>query len=272
MKTLRVAVWLILLLTLRLAGQGLGQIFPPFNDEHWNGHFGAIKLPPKSTALWRTIGSGFVFGSKKDVVTCAHVALGAFSRGETNLFYSAQGLVPPVRELKLKYVLPRYDLAVLQPSPAIPGEPMVIGDFKRMRPGDKLFYFGFDTRFSTPQLPAGRMNEAIVAATGSAMNEGVVIDFLEFEGAGIPGYSGGPVFNAKAELVAVMREAWTKKGVSGGPEILINRAFSLEILQVLDGQVFQRVLPQVVTNQAGSSLLDVLDIPNSPAVRAVTNR
>ena len=139
---------------------------------------------------------------------------------------------------------------------------MVIGDFRKMRPGDKIYYYGFDTRLSTPGLPAAKMNQGIVQATGSTLNDGATIDFLEFEGFGIPGYSGGPVFNEKAELVAVMREAWTKKGISGGPETLINRAFSLDVLRVLDGQVFTGVAPQSVgTNNPGMSLLDLLEIP-----------
>jgi S1-C subfamily serine protease len=213
--------------------------------------------------LWSTIGSGFVFGPHKDVVTCAHVVEGAYAIGETNLFFSAQGFSSP-KALKLKYILPRYDLAVFAPDSQIPGVPMVIGDFKKMRLGDKIYYYGFDTRLSTPGLPAATMNVATIAATGSALNEGTTIDFLEFEGVGIPGYSGGPVFNEKAELVAVMHEAWTKKGVKGGDEKLINRAFSLDVLRVLDGQVFSNLVPQTdSTNKSGMSLLDVLDVPKA---------
>jgi hypothetical protein len=193
--------------------------------------------------------------------------LAAYAHGETNLFFSAQGFSEP-RELRLKYVLPRYDLAVFTVTPAIAGEPMVIGDFKKMRPGDRIYYYGFDTRCSTPGLPAAKMNEGVVTATGSALNEGATIDFLEFEGFGIPGYSGGPVFNEKAELVAVMREAWTKKGISGGPETLMNRAFSLDVLRVLDGQVFTGVVPGLMsTNKSGMSLLDVLEIPKPVGVK-----
>ena len=118
---------------------GEDQIYPPFKNEHWNEHLGAVKLPPRSTPVWSTIASGFVFGPSKDVVTCAHVFLGASAHGETNFFFSAQGFSAP-RQLKLKYFLPRYDLAVFKISPAVKGEPMVIGDFRKMRPGDKIYY------------------------------------------------------------------------------------------------------------------------------------
>src|SRR5580704_10384969 len=187
-------------------GEEEKQICPPLKNVHWNGHIGVIKLAPVSvTNMWRTIGSGFVFGPNKDVVTCAHVFAGALSQGETNLFFSAQSFAMP-RILKFKYFLPRYDLAVFSLSETVEGEPMVVGDFKKMRPGDKIYYYGFDSRFGTPQVPTAMMNVGIISATGSALNEGTTIDFLEFEGVGIPGYSGGPVFNERGELVAIMRE------------------------------------------------------------------
>ena len=57
-----------------------------------------------------------------------------------------------------------------------------------------------------------------------------VVEFLEFEGVGRPGYSGGPVFDTSGNVIAIVGKAWTKQGVKGGPERLINRAFSLDIL------------------------------------------
>jgi S1-C subfamily serine protease len=243
-------------------GEEEKQICPPLQNVHWNNHIGVIKLAPNKTGMWRTIGSGFVFGPNKDVVTCAHVFIDALSLGETNLFYSAQSFKMP-RALKFKYFLPRFDLAVFTMSPTVEGEPMVVGDFKKMRPGDKIYYYGLDTRYGSKDIPAARMNEGSISAIGSALNEGVTIDFLEFEGVGIPGYSGGPVFNKNGELVAVMREAWTKKGIKGGGEILINRAFSLEILSVLDSQVFGGTIVPMPPPPSKSrmNLLDILEIP-----------
>jgi len=98
------------------------------------------------------------------------------------------------------------------------------------------------------------------------MNEGRVIDFLEFEGQGRPGYSGGAVLNSRGEIVAVMREAWTKQGVKGGPPILINRAFSLELL-TLEGEIYGS------DNSTGSSLTDATlrDLINLSGPVSTTN-
>jgi S1-C subfamily serine protease len=229
---------------------------------HWNNHIGVIKLGPNETGMWRPIGSGFVFGPNRDVVTCAHVFVDALYHGETNLFFSAQSFKMP-RALKFKYFLPRFDLVVFTMSPTVEGEPMVVGDFKKMRPGDKIYYYGLDARYGSEGNPAAKMNQGSISAIGSALNDGVIVDFLEFEGVGIPGYSGGPVFNEKGELVALMREAWTKKGIKGGEEIPINRAFSLEILSVLDSQVFGGMIMSTPPppSKSGMSLLDILEIP-----------
>lgn len=35
-----------------------------------------------------------------------------------------------------------------------------------------------------------------------------------------------------------MREAWKKQGVKGGDAVLMNRAFSIEILSILDSEVY----------------------------------
>jgi hypothetical protein len=97
------------------------------------------------------------------------------------------------------------------------------GDIRRVRPSDQIVYIGWDSRSNSFSISA-----ATVSAIGTAFNEGGTVEFLEFEGHGVPGYSGGPVFNTKGEVIALLPEAWTKRGIKGGPDILVNRAFSIE--------------------------------------------
>ena len=191
----------------------------------------------------QNIGTGFVFGRNRDVITCAHVAA-----ERTNLVYDSIDPTNKEVRLSLKYILPRFDLAVLtmnEGSP-FPLKPVELGDIKRIRPGDTVMYVGWK---QGTQLLA--VNTAVVTATGSVVNDGAIVEFLEFEGEGRPGYSGGPVFSTKGEVIAIMREAWTKRGVKGGPEILVNRAFSVGILSTLEEEVFTRVM---VSTNAPSNL------------------
>jgi S1-C subfamily serine protease len=241
-------------------------IQPPFSSFE-----GVIKITPFGpTNGWITIGTGFVCGSQNDVVTCGHVAVDAArATHSSDLYYVAQGI--QVERLRLKFLLPRFDLAVYSPDPPIIGKPLTIGDFKRVRPSDHIYYYGFDTRLSTAQMPAGDMRDATISAVGSAVNDGGIVDFIEFEGQGIPGYSGGPVFNEQGELSAIMREAWNKTGIKGGNPVLVNRAFSIDILRMqyeplitqLPGTSSNAVIP---TNDFDSTLLDSLGIPVSKGV------
>ena len=212
---------------------------------------GSIFIPPHITA-----GSAFAFGPHKEIVTCAHVLVAALSLPQgTNIFYASE---LSVKRLHLKYALPKFDLAVLSPDSEILGEPFAIGDFNKMRPGDQIVYIGYDQKASVSNQDISIIHAATVTATGAAMNDGRIINFIEFQGEGLPGYSGGPVFNYKGELVAVIREAWTKKGVKGGPEVLINRAFSLDILQTLDGEVFSENPKNAADTNKVTTLIDVI--------------
>jgi hypothetical protein len=66
---------------------------------------------------------------------------------------------------------------------------------------------------------------------------GMITDFLEFEGVGVPGFSGGPVFDINGKVVALMREAWARRGLQpGAPDVLVNRAFSTDTIKKLDDQ------------------------------------
>lgn len=63
------------------------------------------------------------------------------------------------------------------------------------------------------------------------------IDFFEFNGVGLPGYSGGPVIAMDGKIVGVMREAWARQGVKGGIALLMNRAFSVEPVTIIETRV-----------------------------------
>ena len=94
-------------------------------------------------------------------------------------------------------------------------------------------------------------------AIGVALYEGVSVDFIEFEGEGIPGYSGGPILNNKGEVVALMREAWNKRGVkAGAAEVLVNRGFSIEPA-MLSKEIYYPTTPQANTNTLSTNTISI---------------
>jgi S1-C subfamily serine protease len=196
------------------------------------------------------LGTGFITARNSDVVSCAHVVA-----GRTNLVYDSADETNSVRRLSLKYILPRFDLAVLRVEQTVPTKSMPLGDIRRIRPGDRIIYLGY--KQGTHGIQA---NTAIVSATGAVLNDGAIVDFLEFQGEGLPGYSGGPVFDMSGGVVAVMREAWTKQGVKGGPQELINRAFSVGVLSTLEGEVFSGVVTPSKPGPGNLSLIEASEL------------
>jgi hypothetical protein len=142
----------------------------PLTSEHWNGFFGTIQPSPNEGTEAPPFGSAFVFGPNKQIITCAHVVIDGWSHGYTNLTYGAQGIGK--RELHLIIVLPRVDLAIFSCTNEIPGKPLDFGDFRRIRPGDVVYYAGFDVRESTSNLFTCKMSPAQVTAIGSQLSEG----------------------------------------------------------------------------------------------------
>jgi S1-C subfamily serine protease len=148
------------------------------------------------------IGSGFVLGPQKDVVTCWHIWEGARTQlRDTNLlFVSGQG----VSNLKLKYTLPTYDLAVFSATPEISGTPFHAGDFSRLNEGDTILYMGYDKKQSSVDETSMEIAYAWAIKKVPMTNAGVKVDTLFFAGDTGLGWSGGPVFNTNLEVVAVI--------------------------------------------------------------------
>ena len=193
-------------------------------------------------------GSAFFAGSQKHIFTCAHVA----TKGE--FVYRGVSLSKDM-DLKSVYFLPKYDLSVFALAEPIDGEPLKFGDIKKIRPGDIVIYVGWDKNLSKMKI-----NKATVSSLGSSINNGVIIDFLEFQGKGMPGYSGGPVFDRDGNVIAIMREAWKKQGVKGGKVALMNRAFSTEILSILDDEVYSIKGSNKEVSADSDALKDLIDI------------
>jgi len=175
-----------------------------------------------------TIGTGFVLGSGCAIITCAHVV----SSNDEYLYEPArtgtlQQGTRKAYQVKLKHIFPKYDLAVLLADADVTKKPLNLGNFQEIRPGDLVIYCGWVKGTKTLQV-----NQARVLASGDALNDtaNAVVEFLEFKGVGKPGYSGGPVFDSDGNVIAIVREAWTKRGIKGGSKSLINRAFSIDIL------------------------------------------
>ena len=199
-----------------------------------------FKSPNDSTS----IGSAFVAGRSKAIYTCSHVAI------SDTLWFSYIGR-DILFKIRVTYNLPSYDIAFLERTGGAQPTSLDFGDFSRVQPGDIIFYIGWDVPQNNYLI-----RQATVSAKGSVLlEEGAKVDFIEFEGEAIPGYSGGPVLDNAGKVVAIIREGWTRTSLKGGPSVRINRAFSIELLKVLDSELKIHTYPG--SNNSAKSLIDL---------------
>jgi len=171
-------------------------------------------------------GSGFVMLKTNYIVTCAHVTL-----KECDISYSVATLEgstrPPFKDLKIIKIDTDYDIALLE-SPVRISDTVTTPDFIfDVKVADHLFYMGFDTASSRDRTLAFKVNSAFVSKADSMKINKKNVRYFEFEGIALHGYSGGPVFNDKGQVIGLIKGMYKKNGK------VINRAYS--IIPILKG-------------------------------------
>jgi S1-C subfamily serine protease len=167
-------------------------------------------------------GTGLAFLKPNYILTCAHVIDSTKKIAFVNVVNEKQQFKLRI----IKYDLDN-DLALLESDEIICDEPLKPFPLFDIQPSQHIFYCGYDILASADKVKRIQFNSAYVNAIGKVQSGKMIVNFIEFVGVGIPGYSGGPVFNDKGEVIAIMREAWYKQGTKGGQVQLINRAFSI---------------------------------------------
>ena len=146
-----------------------------------------------------TIGSGFVFGTNNDVVTCKHVFDAALRSNIATLVYSSPGgyyILTP------KLIFTNFDVAVFSTEPKITNaDPFVLGSFAELRTNSTVLYAGYDSRRNS-----GVMSASWISSIGQEMINNTANPYVDFPGEVIPGYSGGPAFNSRGEIIGIICE------------------------------------------------------------------
>lgn len=172
------------------------------------------------------MGTGFVVGDGKTVVTCAHVIdksiyLYKPASNPTNPELNKSFVLRPV------YVWTRQDLAILSTNEVITARPLIIGEFRGVQKDDTVIYLGYRSIASAVQVDQAKILEKATLKEGEINTE-----YLGFEGVGIPGYSGGPVFDSKGTVVAVVAQAQQRVNNATRKPTLYNMAFSVEPVKI----------------------------------------
>jgi len=231
------------------------------------GQFGAPgmggQLPDKEVT---SLGSGFVIDPSGYVVTNNHVVGDA---DEISVIFQDNTRLPATiigRD-------PKTDLALLKVKPSKPLVAVNFGDSDNLRVGDWVIAVG------NPFGLGGSVSAGIVSARGRNINAGPFDDFIQTDAAINRGNSGGPVFNARGEVIGISTAIFSPTGGSIGIGFAVPSAMAKSIIEALkkDGVIHRGWLGvkiQQVSDEIANSLSMnkprgalVLDISkDSPAI------
>jgi len=155
-------------------------------------------MPEGQAYAVRGQGSGFIVGADGLVLTNAHVVHGA---SEVNVKLADR------REFRARVlgIDRQTDVAVLKiDAHGLPTAPL--GDPRQLRVGEWVLAIGSPFGFEN-SVTAG-----VVSAKGRSLPDDSAVPFIQTDAAVNPGNSGGPLFNARGEVVGINSQIFSRTG------------------------------------------------------------
>jgi len=193
----------------------------PFN-EYFRDYFERNAPPRQGSA----VGSGFIVSADGYVVTNNHVIANAT---EIKIILHDGTTLPA----KLVGKDPRADLAVLKVDTALKLTPVAWGRSDHVRIGDSVIAIG------NPFGLGGTVTTGIISAQHRHLsNFGGIpgssfVDFLQTDAAINKGNSGGPLFNAKGEVIGINTAIYSRQGTNVGIAFSVPSDLAVPIIEQL---------------------------------------
>lgn len=164
---------------------------------------GQLPAMPQQTQPQQSLGSGFIISESGEIVTNNHVVENA----QTVKVKLSDGRSFDAKVLGTD---PMTDLALLKIDAKGPLPVVKFGDSKKIRVGDEAIAVG------NPFGLGGTVTSGIISATSRNINSGPYDNFIQTDAAINRGNSGGPLFNAKGEVIGVNTAILSPDGGSVG--------------------------------------------------------
>jgi len=266
------AVVFIEVTSTRKAPQTLGDLIPSPNGSPFDQffkHFGPeAPNAPRARQRVKGLGSGYIISKSGEIVTNNHVVEGA-----THVTVKLQdGRTFKARVLGTD---PMTDIALIKIDKAKNLPTVPFGDSSKLRVGDAVMAVG------NPFGLGGTVTAGIVSALGRDINSGPYDSYIQTDAAINRGNSGGPLFNAKGQVVGMNTAIISPSGGSIGIGFSIPANTVKSVVSQLreNGKVsrgwlgvqIQEVTPPLASalglpKPEGALVADVQ--PNSPALAA----
>ncbi|MFZ1705028.1 MAG: serine protease [Saprospiraceae bacterium] len=177
-------------------------------------------------------GSAFVAGTDRTVITCSHVI-----QDFKEIYYQDMD-VRDTHKLTVIYNDKERDFAILLGENQITTKPLKLGVPNKFPLGHKVMYLGYDVRESKIDITF-RYDFGYITCIGTSFSVygNSPVDFFEYEGIAIGGFSGGPVFDLTNNCVIGIITELYKVIDSKGNIRHFNRAFTInEIDRLFNGR------------------------------------
>ncbi|WP_287352975.1 Do family serine endopeptidase [Mesorhizobium sp.] len=218
--------------------------------------FGSPGLGPAQPQVREALGSGFVISPEGYIVTNNHVVADA---GEIHVVFSDKETLPA----QLVGRDPATDLAVLKIDPRSNMTTTAWGDSDAVQPGAWTIAIG------SPFGLGGTVTVGVLSARSRDINAGPYDDFLQTDASINRGNSGGPLFNARGEVIGVNTAIVSPTGGSIGIGFAVPSRTARNVVdQLIRTGRIERGFIGVRLQEITPSIAEALGIPGKGALVA----
>ncbi|WP_287309014.1 Do family serine endopeptidase [Mesorhizobium sp.] len=218
--------------------------------------FGSPGLGPAQPQVREALGSGFVISPGGYIVTNNHVVADA---GEIHVVFSDKETLPA----QLVGRDPATDLAVLKIDPRSNMTTTAWGDSDAVQPGAWTIAIG------SPFGLGGTVTVGVLSARSRDINAGPYDDFLQTDASINRGNSGGPLFNARGEVIGVNTAIVSPTGGSIGIGFAVPSRTARNVVdQLIRTGRIERGFIGVRLQEITPSIAEALGIPGKGALVA----